>query len=482
MKPLKTLIGDWAGDTALPELEVGGLSLDSRRLRAGDAFIAVRGEQGHGLDHLGQARAAGAAVILHDGAREPTVTDTPMVEVPSLAGRLAELARRMWDDPAGDLDLIAVTGTNGKSSVAWLLAQALGGAMVGTLGVGRPGQLRHSSYTTPDVIALYRALAEVRASGCRSVVLEASSHALAQDRLAGLAFTACVFTNLGHDHLDYHADLKAYGAAKARLFTEFSSRRQLICSDDAFGRELAADLSGRDGLITYGMNPAWSPVVLGEIRHADLDGLELAVRLPAGRFAVDSCLIGMVNALNLLVVAAELHERGLSTVEIADVIDRLEPAPGRMNRLAGPRGQLVVVDYAHSPDALENVLASLRELCPGQLWCVFGCGGERDRSKRPRMGAIAEAQADRVILTDDNPRGEDGLAIIREIQAGMARPDRSTVVRDRRDAIHRAVTAAARGDVVLVAGKGHETVQIIGDRRVPFSDFDAVREALEDAA
>lgn len=482
MKSLRALVGDWVRETSVPDMEVDGMSLDSRHLRPGEAFIAVAGEQDHGLDYLDQARAAGAAVILHDGERPPPETRLPMVEVPALGARLADLARRMWDDPAGDLDLLAVTGTNGKSSVAWLLAQALGGAMIGTLGVGRPGHLREASHTTPDVISLYRALAELRADGCRIIALEVSSHALVQNRIAGLSFTTCVFTNLGHDHLDYHEDLKAYGAAKARLFTDYTSRRQLISSDDIFGRELANRLSGGDGTITYGMNAAWSPVVLGEIRHADLDGLELAVRLPAGRFAVDSRLIGRVNAQNLLVVAAELHQRGLNSVGIADIIDRLEPAPGRMNRLSGPRGQIVIVDYAHSPDALENVLVSLSELCPGQLWCVFGCGGERDRSKRPRMGAIAEARADRVILTDDNPRGEDGLAIIREIQAGMARPDRSTVVRDRGDAIRRAVTGAGCGDVVLVAGKGHETVQVVNGRRIPYSDFEAVREALEDAA
>lgn len=483
MKDLRALLEGWIPVAGLPPVAVSGLNLDSRRIRPGEAFVAVAGEQGHGLDYAAQAAAAGARVILHDGQQVPPPdTGATLVEVQELGRRLPELASRFHDDPAAGMDLIAVTGTNGKTSVAWLLAQALGGGLVGTLGIGRPGNLAPATHTTPDVLGLYAALATLRDDGLDRVVLEASSHALAQRRLEGLAFTTAIFTNLGHDHLDYHHDFRTYGEAKSRLFTDYPVRRALICIDDPFGRELAARLAGRAGLLTFGLDAERDPGVLGEIRHADLYGLELAIGLPHGRFAVDTTLIGRVNALNLLVVAAELHERGMGTVEIGAVIDRLLPVPGRMNRIAGPGGQVVVIDYAHSPDALENALMSLRELCAGDLICVFGCGGERDRAKRPRMGAVAERLADNIVLTDDNPRGEDGLAIIREIQTGMARPDRSRVIRDRGEAIRTAVEQAGKGDVVLVAGKGHETEQIVAGERIPFSDFDAVAEALEVAA
>ncbi len=483
MKSLRELLSGWVEESSLPALVVSGLNLDSRQIQRGEAFVAIAGEQGHGLKYASQARRAGAVAVLHDGLAEvPSDLGLCVIEVPQLGQRLSALANRCWQDPANGMDLVAVTGTNGKTSVAWLLAQALGGAMIGTLGIGRPGQLEPATHTTPDVLGVYRALARIRQSGIRQVVLEASSHALSQGRLEGLSFTTTIFTNLGHDHLDYHLDFQAYGESKARLFTDYPSARQLINVDDAFGRELTVRLRNHAGLLTFGLDPTARPEVFGEVRQADLAGLELAVSLPVGRFAVDAQLIGQVNASNLLIVAGELHQRGLGPIEIGELIEALEPVPGRMNCLSGPGGQVVIVDYAHSPDALERALGSLRELCPGELWCVFGCGGDRDRAKRPRMGQVAESLADWIVLTDDNPRSEDGLAIIREIQTGMARPDRCRVIRDRAAAIHDAIARARRGDVVLVAGKGHETVQIIGDQRHHFSDFEAVAEALEQAA
>ena len=457
------------------DLAVRGMAIDSRQLRPGDVFVALAGSAGHGLDHLAAARAAGAvAVLCEPGDLERVDQDFPALAVAELRSRLPELARRLWGDPSG-MDLVAVTGTNGKSSIAWLLAQALGGAMIGTLGIGRPGEQVNAGLTTPDLLSVYRALAELREDGIKRVVMEASSHALDQARLAGLAFSSVIFTNLGHDHLDYHADRQSYGAAKARLFSDYISQRQLINVDDDFGRELAARLAASPGLITYGCRADRSPDVGGRLLATTRSGLRGIVQLPDLELTLESCLLGRINFMNLLVLVAELDARGYPPEDIQRRISGLAPVPGRIQAMAEGR---VVIDYAHTPDALENVLSSLRELTPGDLWCVFGCGGDRDRAKRPLMGRIAESLADRVILTDDNPRSESSLAIIREIQAGMRHPDRCQVVPDRAEAIARAIHGAADDDVVLIAGKGHETEQLIGSERLAFSDQQAAAAAL----
>lgn len=483
MKRLHDLLAGLVDERRIPSVTIGGLGMDSRRLAPGDAFVAIGGTQGHGMQHAESALAAGAAVVLHDGrAAVPEAIERRCVEVPEFQSVLHTLCQRYWDDPVSALDLVAVTGTNGKSSVAWLLAQALDGAMIGTLGIGRPGNLAAASHTTPDMPSLYKSLAGLREMGVGKVVIEASSHALDQHRLAGLQFASVIFTNLARDHLDYHGSLDAYGRAKARLFNEYESRRQLINVDDEFGRRLAVELSDSPGLVRYGLTTSNRPDVLGTIRRATLDGLQLDVNSPEGRICCCSKLIGRINASNITIVIAELVARGYNVRDIPEVVSGLDPVPGRMNRIEGPAGQRVVIDYAHSPDALENALIALRQLTEDRLVCVFGCGGERDRGKRPMMGRIAESLADEVILTDDNPRGEDHIKILREIQAGMARPDRVRVIPDRRQAIGCAVAGAGDSDCVLVAGKGHEQSQDLGGRVVAFSDFDAVRSALVEAA
>jgi len=483
MKTLDRILEGLAAPRQIPALTVAGLVVDSRRTMPGDAFVALQGGQAHGIAHAASALDAGAAVVLHDGcAPVPADIQARCVELPDLASRLHTLCERFWDDPVSALDLTAVTGTNGKSSVAWLLAGALDGAMIGTLGIGRPAALSVASHTTPDLPSLYKALADLRDSGCSKVVIEASSHALDQRRLAGLRFGSVIFTNLERDHLDYHGTQEAYGRAKARLFTDYASRHQLINIDDEFGRRLAAALSDSPGLVRYGLEKSNGPEVLGTIRTATLEGLQLDVNTPEGRVCCRSGLIGRINASNIVIVVAELVTRGYNMPDIIEIVSGLHPVPGRMNRIDGPGGQRVVIDYAHSPDALANALGALREMSPERLVCVFGCGGERDRGKRPMMGRIAESLADEVILTNDNPRGEDPVKILREIQAGMARPDRARVIPDRRQAIGCAVAVAASSDCVLVAGKGHEQTQDLGDRVIAFSDFDAVRNALGEAA
>ena len=483
MKPLTRILDGLVDAERVPSLNIAGLTVDSRRLAPADAFLAVKGTHGHGIEHAESALRAGAAVVLHDGdAPVPEAIATRCIEVPGLAAALPTLCNRYWDDPASSLDLTAVTGTNGKSSVAWLLAQALGGGMIGTLGIGRPNALSAASHTTPDLPSLYKALAGLRDDGVCKVVIEASSHALDQQRLAGLGFGSVIFTNLERDHLDYHGTQEVYGQAKARLFTDYPSRHQLINVDDAFGRRLADQLQDSPGLVTYGLETARGPDVLGTIRRATLDGLQMDVNTPEGRVCCTSRLIGRINASNIAIVIAELTVRGYSVRDIAGMVAELDPVPGRMNRIDGPAGQCVVIDYAHSPAALENALATLRQVTNERLVCVFGCGGKRDSGKRPMMGRIAESLADEVILTNDNPRGEDPMKILREIQAGMARPDRVRVIPDRRQAIGCAVAGAGVGDCVLVAGKGHEQSQDLGEKVIAFSDFDAVKSALVEAA
>lgn len=483
MNRLDRILAGLVDARRVPSLAIAGLAMDSRRLAPGDAFLALAGTRGHGMEHAESALRAGAAVVLHDGlAPVSEAIRERCVEVPGLSAELHTLCARYWDDPVSSLDLTAVTGTNGKSSVAWLLARALNGGMIGTLGIGRPNALAAASHTTPDMPSLYKALAGLRDDGIGKVVLEASSHALDQQRLAGLRFGSVIFTNLERDHLDYHGTLEAYGRAKARLFTDYPSRHQLINVDDAFGRRLADQLKDSPGLVTYGLETARGPDVLGTIRRATLEGLQMDVNTPEGRVCCASRLIGRINASNIAIVIAELTVRGFNVRDIAGLVADLDPVPGRMNRIDGPAGQRVVIDYAHSPDALRNALAALRLVTGERLVCVFGCGGERDRGKRPMMGRVAESLADEVILTNDNPRGEAPLQILRQIQAGMARPDRVRVIPDRRQAIGCAVAGAGAGDCVLVAGKGHEQTQDLGDSVIAFSDFDAVRSALVEAA
>ena len=464
------------------DVQVHDLCLDSRQCRPGAVFVAMAGEQGHGLDYLDSALAGGAVGVIHDGARQiPADCSVPAIAVSDLALHLPELAQRFWGR-LDELDLIAVTGTNGKTSVAWLLAQALDGFLFGTLGLGRPGELVSGTHTTPDVLSVYRGLASVREAGGTTVVLEASSHALAQGRLAGLSFTSVIFTGFGHDHLDYHRSIDDYFEAKAKLFTDFPAIRRIVNLDDPRGRELAARVADLGPSLGYSLSNRADAVARLEARQLDLAGLRAKVSLPEGDFEVRSRLIGRVNLHNLAIVVLELRARGLSFAEMATRIAALEPVPGRMQALTDRYRRQAVIDYAHTPDALERVLSSLRELGPQRIWCVFGCGGDRDRAKRPMMGRVAESFADHVVLTDDNPRSEDGTAIIRAIQAGMRHPERTRVIRDRSAAIRSALSESLPGDLVLVAGKGHETEQWVADRCLPHSDEAVVRQVLEEAA
>ena len=487
--PLSRLLPDVPGID--PALEVTGLVMDSRRVRPGDAFVAIAGFGTHGLAFVGQAREAGAAAVLYQPpapAEYPAPADA--IAVAGLRARLGEMADAFHDRPSAALDVVGVTGTNGKTSTVQLLAQAwaaldVHAATIGTLGVGLGGQLVPTGFTTPLVLQTHELLGQLRDAGATAVAMEVSSHALDQGRVDGVHFDVAVFTNLSRDHLDYHGDMEAYGAAKARLLAWPGLKAAVVNLDDPFGRRLADAMPAGVRLIGVSSHGV-ADAALAALNHRfDDAGIGFELVTGAEQHTVQSPLLGRFNVDNLLAVAGALWALGVEPARIARVLGQLQPVHGRMTRFGGDAGDgtprpLVVVDYAHTPDALRQALEAVRVHATGRVLCVFGCGGERDRGKRPQMAAIARDGADVVIVTDDNPRGEDGDVIVADILAGLGdAADRLLVERDRRKAIEQAIASARQGDVVLVAGKGHEPYQEIAGVRHPFDDAQVARAALE---
>lgn len=490
---------------------LSGLTLDSRQVHRGDAFFALRGTQTHGITFAAGAVQRGACVVLAEtpaagetlpvadgveaprgaGARDSTglpqaLHDVPVLWIENLHAQVGEIAARFYDRPAESMRIIGVTGTNGKTSCVQLLAQALTllghrAASIGTLGAGLDGQLRAGERTTPDAISVQAQLAGFRELGVSHVAMEVSSHALAQDRVGAVDFEIAVFTNLTRDHLDYHGSMQAYGAAKARLFAWPGLQSAVLNIDDAFGAQLLTQLPPGVAPLSTSMADVADAAVRASAIVTSAEGLAFVLHTPWGTRAISSHLLGRFNVANLLAVVACLGALGEPFERIVATLASLRPVNGRMNRLGGAPGQpLVVVDYAHTPDALEQVLTALRAHCAGRLICVFGCGGERDVGKRPLMGEIAARLADVAIVTDDNPRGEDGAAIAAQIVAGMpVASNPPQVERDRAKAICTALAAARPGDVVLIAGKGHETYQDGAGGKHPFDDMAIAHGALE---
>ncbi|AKC87284.1 UDP-N-acetylmuramoyl-L-alanyl-D-glutamate--2,6-diaminopimelate ligase [Pseudoxanthomonas suwonensis] len=474
-------------DVALPrDIDVSGLVMDSRELQRGDAFVAIAGFGTHGLAFARQAEAAGASAILFE---PPAPDEYPApdgaIAVPGLRSRLGAMGDLFHRHPSHAMTMVGVTGTNGKTSTVQLLAQAwhlqgLRSGSVGTLGAGAYGQVQPTGFTTPLVLRMHALLGELRDDGVQAVAMEVSSHALDQGRVDGVHYDVAVFTNLTRDHLDYHGDMASYGAAKARLFGRAGLKAAVLNLDDAFGRTLSHSLPG--DVRAFGVSSRGQADAALRAESLQFDNRGLAFDLVAGdaAYPVRSPLLGRFNVDNLMAVAGVLYALGEAPSAIAAILSRLQPVAGRMNRLGGDGAQpLVVVDYAHTPDALAQALTSLRAHAAARLVCVFGCGGERDRGKRPQMAQIAEAEADLVIVTDDNPRGEDGDAIVADIVAGFAAPQAITVERDRAAAIARAIGQAGADDIVLVAGKGHEPYQEVAGVRHPFDDTEVARRALE---
>ncbi|MEO6800975.1 MAG: UDP-N-acetylmuramoyl-L-alanyl-D-glutamate--2,6-diaminopimelate ligase [Rhodanobacter sp.] len=472
---------------------VSGLSLDSRQVRRGDAFFALRGSHGHGIEFAASAIRQGARVVLAEAPAPESVAllEVPLLWIDNLHDQVGEIAARFHERPSESMRVIGVTGTNGKTSCVQLLAQALTllghrAASIGTLGAGVHGQLNEGERTTPDAISVQALLAKFRDADVSHVAMEVSSHALAQGRVGAVDFEVAAFTNLTRDHLDYHGSMEAYGAAKAKLFAWPGLRVAVINSDDTFGRELAATLpvgvqvlrfsasDGDDNGDDNGVDIAASNIV------TSASGLSFLLRSPWGMRNVHSHLLGRFNVANLLAVVGCLGALGEPFEGIVKAVEQLLPVNGRMSRLGGLQGlPLVVVDYAHTPDALEQALTALRSHCAGKLICVFGCGGERDAGKRPLMGAIAAQLADVAIVTDDNPRGENGDAIVAQIVAGMTEAAAMAIERDRAVAIADALALARTGDVVLIAGKGHETYQDGAAGKRPFDDLAVAHATLE---
>ncbi len=476
----------------LPEMEIPrdivirGLVLDSRHVEPGDAFVAIAGFGAHGLGFVEQAQAAGASAILFEPPA-PAEFDVPAdaIAVPGLRARMGEMADRFHARPSRDMSMVGVTGTNGKTSTVQLLAQAwhlrgLRAASIGTLGAGLYGQVVPTGFTTPLVLQMHALLAQLRDAGAKAVAMEVSSHALDQGRVDAVHFDVAVFTNLTRDHLDYHGDMAGYGAAKARLFAWPELQAAVVNLDDAFGRELMAQLPQDLRAIGLSSRDEARASVRASNLNLDANGIAFDLIVENDSYGVQSKLLGRFNVDNLLAVAGALHALGDAPGDIARTLSRLQPIHGRMNRLGGD-GQrpLVVIDYAHTPDALEQALSSLRDHASARVICVFGCGGERDVGKRPLMAACAERLADRVIVTDDNPRGEDGDAIVADILAGFAKPDSVIVQRDRAQAIARAIGEAGADDIVLIAGKGHEPYQEVAGVRHEFDDTAVARQYLE---
>lgn len=470
------------GISLLPEddREITGLTHDSRQVQPGDLFLAYPGALSDGRDYIQDAIAAGAKAVLYEPENAPCKTahdEVPMLALPQLNQQLALLASRYYQNPSESLSLIGVTGTNGKTTIAYQLAQAyalLGKktAYIGTLGYGDVFALKTLVNTTPDALTLQHIVRESVTSGVDYLCMEVSSHALSLGRVEHLAFQQGIYTNLSLDHLDFHLTMDAYASAKARLFATKSLKTAIINVDDAYASCMQSQVHEGCDIILYGM---------GEQAHVralswsfGLSGSRVEVSSPWGQHTLQLQSLGRFNIYNSLAVFASLMASEVAGFDdVVAIMSQLKPSPGRMEIVA--QHPCVIVDYAHTPDALENVLVTLRELKPARLWVVFGCGGDRDRSKRPVMGEIASQHADIVILTNDNPRTENPDSILKAIRDAI--PSRYPVhlIPDRRDAIHYALAHASPDDVVLIAGKGHENYQIIGHQKSAFSDQAVVK-------
>ncbi len=478
---------------------IGGLSIDSRRVRAGDLFFALRGSRADGRSFIADALGRGAAAVLTDysGGADEIKADAPvLIEVEEGRAALAAIAANFYGNPSGRLAVTGVTGTNGKTTTAFLIHQALErlGKRAGLIGTIKyiVGQVEKAApFTTPEAPDFQSMLRAMLDAGQTHVVTEVSSHALAQRRVDCTSFRAAVFTNLTRDHLDYHGTMENYYEAKKRLFTELLEKDvfapAVINTDDLFGQRLARELSGKTPVMSFGIESA------ADIRAASIEnraaGLRFEIVFDGRRLAVNSSLVGAHNIYNLLSAFGALVGLGFGAEEAAAAIECLKGVKGRFERIECGQDFLVSVDYAHTPDALERLIAAARAISKdgssGKIIVVFGCGGDRDRGKRAEMGHIAASMADMAVVTSDNPRSEDPLAIIEDIKAGMvdvkAPVGRTRLfIPDRAEAIRKAIETAAPGDIVLIAGKGHEDYQEIKGVRHPFSDQVAACLAIEE--
>lgn len=472
-----------------------GITQDSRQVQSGSLFMACNGASHDGRHHIDAAIAAGAAAVLVEADElnwccEQERQGVPVLPLLGLRGQLAQLAARFHGEPAKALRLIGVTGTNGKTTITQLLAQALGElgyrcGVIGTLGHGLAAsglqQAENGPGTTPDAVTLQQIFASLRQREADTVVMEVSSHALDQQRVIVDDFAIAVFSNLTRDHLDYHHTLEAYGEAKRQLFRGHGLQLAVLNADDAYTLATASVLERHVRCFTYGIDNVAADVRAQEVSYTP-QGIRMSVVTPWGHFNFTSALMGSFNASNLLAVlttllAAHSLDADFDAAAIVRIVAGLKGVVGRMQLVTGGN-VTAVVDYAHTPDALEKALLAVRQHCGGRLWCVVGCGGNRDRGKRPQMAAIAERAADRLVLTSDNPRDEDPQQILADMRAGLGQPPAVVIEPDRAAAIAYALTQASAGDVVLIAGKGHEQYQEVAGQRLAFSDVECARQVL----
>ncbi len=484
------LLSDFMDTSNSPSVSVTGLALDSRLVVSGDLFIALKGTQTDGLRYIAQAVEKGAVAILIEQGVEAPECVVPVIVVPQLGEYVSDIAGVFYGQPSRQLPVTAITGTNGKTTCSHLLAQLFSlldesAGFIGTLGYGLIGhgksearadrQLTDTGLTTPDAISLQRILAELVDAGARRIAMEVSSHSLVQRRVAGLKVDTAVFTNLTRDHLDYHGDLNSYAAAKARLFAMTGLKNAVINLDDSVGRLILANLDSQVQGISYSVENHSADIHCARI-SISASGIDAEVVTPWGRGRLQSALLGKFNLANLLAVIGAAAVQGFALENILRAVTAMAAVVGRMELVDASARPVVVIDYAHTPDALEKVLQELRHHCRGKLWVVFGCGGDRDIGKRAEMGMVVDHRADKIIVTSDNPRSESPQEIIDQVLLGISR-DVSAVV-DRRDAIRSAIAKAQPEDVILIAGKGHEDYQIFGADRLPFSDQAEARLAL----
>ena len=519
------------------DLDVSSITLNSREAEKGSLFVALKGTQQHGLAYAGQAQDAGAVAVIWEsdkGAPQPDL-EIPLFEIEQLRDVLGLIADRFYGSASHDLNLIGITGTDGKTSVSHFLAQSMDDcAVIGTIGLGMLDKLQKASHTTPDVLSVHKILAEMKQSGVSTVAMEVSSHALDQGRVDNVAFDVAVLTNLSRDHLDYHKTLEAYAEAKAKLFSWPELKVVVLNLDDRFGRSLideksasraegetmsersddypkgglkshaslknsdiiessvsknetASSLKKWGGvLIGYGIGPVEAypqGSLVAEDAQFTESGITASLYYRGQSKILHAPVLGRFNLSNLLAALAAMLGLGMSLDEAVVRLSNVKTVAGRMQKVSGENNDfLVVIDYAHTPNALETVLKALREHTQNKLICVFGCGGDRDAGKRPLMAQAAEQNADVVIVTDDNPRSENPEQIMQEIVAGFEAPELAMIEHDRARAIQLALTQAQTGDAVLIAGKGHESVQILVTGTVPFNDSEQASKVLQELA
>ena len=469
------------------DIDVTGLCLDSRKINSGDLFIALSGYDNHGIDFAYQVQRGGACAILAEsiskgkakpkGRQQPLTI--PVIEIENLSGKLGTLSSSFYQNPSKKLDVIGITGTNGKTSCAWLLLQAweklgIKGAYIGTLGYGTLQQIHELKNTTPTALELQKILAGFESSGISHVAIEVSSHGISLGRINNITFKGAGFTNISRDHLDFHETMEKYSDAKKQLFTDFEQDFTILNLDDSFGKKWVDDIS--NSCLTYGIDTIEADLNAHNIELTP-KGINFEINWQNKSYQLNTSLLGKFNVDNLMLVLATLIEEKFAIDEILKIIPQLEPVPGRMNRVEMQvRSPLIIIDYAHTPDALEQVLKALKEHNARKIWCIFGCGGNRDKGKRPQMGHIAETIADVVIVTDDNPRFEDSQQIMQDILMGMN--TEPTVIHDRKAAIAYAINNAKNDDLILIAGKGHEPYQLIKGQYHTFDDKNIATELL----